>query len=312
MRVNCAGCAGCCVDWRPVAPAPGDHERRGPHRPLDDVYNLVPLTRDEVRAFLEAGYGDAMVPRLWRVDDGGTASATGLSAGTVTVDGIELAAIGGRPAFFVGLRKPPKPVAPFGGDRRWLDACAFLDPETLQCRLHGGALYPDECREYPGHNLVLGRETECERVESAFDGPARLLEDDPPDGLRGLLLGPHALGAKVFAHPDPAGLDGEGTVARLQAGEATARDRARFVAVAAASRPGSIEVDPDKRARADERARRADSWVGRAVDEWRERAGRKGSAAADAPTGATVEDRRGAPGTPGWDAVRERADGDEQ
>jgi hypothetical protein len=311
MRVNCAGCAGCCVDWRPVAPAPTDHERRGPHRPLDDVYNLVPLTRDEVWAFLEAGYGDAMVPRLWRVEDGDPSTATGLSGGTATVGDVEVAAIDGRPAFFVGLRKLPKPVAPFGGDRRWLDACAFLDPESLQCRLHGGDLYPDECREYPGHNLVLSQETECERVEAAFDGPARLLEDDPPDGLRGLLLGPHALGAKVFAYPDPAELDAEGTIARMLAGEATVDDRVTFVAVAAASRPGSIDVDPDKRDRAERRARRAASWVGRAAADWQERADSTGADAADAPTGATVEERRGAPPTPGWDAVRGRAEPEE-
>jgi Fe-S-cluster containining protein len=294
MEANCEGCAGCCVDWRAVSPHPSDHERRGPREPLDDAYNLVPLTRDEVRAFLDAGLGDAMTPRLWRAGD---------AAAAVTVDGVEVAALDGRPAFFVGLRKPPKPVSPFGIDRTWLPTCAFLDPETLQCRIHDSALYPDECDEYPGHNLVLGRETECERVEEVYGGD-RLLDATTPEDLRGLLLGPHAVGAKLFGHPDPGDLDG--VVERIAAGEPTSADRASFVAVAAASTPGTLEVNAEKRAAARERALAADSWVGRAAAGWAEHAGPDGSPAADAPDGATVEEARGAPGTPGWDAVRDR------
>jgi hypothetical protein len=257
-----------------------------------------------------------MVPRLWRVGVTSEASAGGSEAATgrgptgdrVTVDGVTVAAVGGRPAFFVGLRKPPKPVAPFGGDRRWLDTCAFLDPETLQCRIHGDDHYPDECREYPGHNLTLGQETECERVEATFDGPERLLDDEPPEGLRGLLLGPHAVGAKLFAYPDPATLDGTGALERLRAGESTVSDRARFVAVAAASHPGSTAVNEDKRLEAKRLVHEADSWVGRAIDEWGERAGPLGSEAAAAPSGNAVETRRGAPETPGWEAVRSEND----
>jgi Fe-S-cluster containining protein len=259
MEVNCEGCAGCCLDWRPIAPERTtlDHERRGPREPLDDTYNLVPLTRDEVRGFVADGFGDALTPRLWRADDGEAAA----------VGGLDVAAIGGRPAFFVGLRKPPKPVAPFGTEPQWLEACVFLDPETLQCRIHGDDRYPDECASYPGHNL--------------------------------------ALDAKVFAHPDPDEIDG--AVARIAAGETTPADRAAFVSVAAASSPGTLAVNDAKRADARDAVLAADSWVGRTCDRARQRAGEVGTPAAEGDSAAASarEQRAGAPATPGWDAVRE-------
>ena len=70
MNVDCEGCAGCCLDWRPLTDADIDHEQRGNRRPLDGTANLVPLTRDEVRAFIDAGHGDALIPRLFTDDDG--------------------------------------------------------------------------------------------------------------------------------------------------------------------------------------------------------------------------------------------------
>jgi hypothetical protein len=286
MEVDCENCAGCCVDWRELAAVP-DHERRGPQAPIDDTYNLVPLTRDDVRAFLDAGLADALTPRLW------TAATDSPS---VTVDGREIAAVRGKPAFYVGLRTPPKPVAPFDTDGAWLPTCAFLDPETLQCRIHDAPEYPEQCADYPGRNLELGAETECERVEDAVGGD-RLLDDAPPDEQSTPLLGPQAVGQTVFAYPDHNDLP-EGLLDRLAAGDLTEEDRARFVAVAAASAPGTTAVEPTKREQADESAREADSWVGRAIDEWSERAD------VDEPDpglGATVEDARGAPGTPGWD-----------
>lgn len=286
MEVDCEGCAGCCIDWRPLAAVPSDHERRGPRRPIDDVYNLVPLTRDEVRDFLEAGYGDALTPRLWTTDDPDALS--------VTVAGHDLAAVDGKPAFFVGLRKAPKPVAPFGQDAHWLPTCAFLDPATLQCRIHEDDLYPGECSDYPGRNLALDVETECERVEAAFGGP-RLIEDTPPEDARPL-LGPHVLGVKVFTHPDPGSL--ATTVERLASREPTAEDRATFVAAAAASAPGSTEVNEAKYATYFECALTARSWVGDAIREWRDRAA---DAPPDPELGERVEDGRGAPGTPGWE-----------
>jgi hypothetical protein len=291
MRVDCEGCAGCCIDWRPVSSAASDHERRGPRAPLDDAYNLVPLTRDEVAAFVDRGLGDAMVPRMWEADD---------EREGVEIDGVSVAAVDGRPAFFVGLRKPPKPVAPFGLDPVWLRTCAFLDPETLQCRIHGDDEYPTECAEYPGHNLALGRETECERVESAFGGD-RLLDDAPPDGLRGLLLGPQALGAKVFAHPEPGRL--AGAVDRMRRGDLTPADRAEFVAVAAGSAPGSLDVSDARVERTRAAVAETVSWVGESVDEWTAAAGPLGGDARGAPSGEAVEVDRGAPETPGWDAV---------
>lgn len=142
MRVDCEDCAGCCLDWRALAPddVDLDHERRGRYRPIDDAYNLAVLTRDDVRTFLDAGLADAMTPRLFHADG---------DAPAVSIDGYDLAAVDGRPVFLVGLRKPPKPVAPFGTDGAWLPTCAFLDPDTLQCRLHDAELYPADCAAYP-------------------------------------------------------------------------------------------------------------------------------------------------------------------
>lgn len=285
MEVDCEGCAGCCLDWRPLADVPSDHERRGPRRPLDDVYNLVPLTGDEVRDFLHAGYGDVLTPRLW--------TATGDETPTVTIDGFDLAAIDGHPAFFVGLRKVPKPVAPFDSDARWLPSCVFLDPSTLQCRLHDGELYPDECSSYPGRNLALDVETECERVEAAFGGD-RLLDDEAPADARPL-LGPHALGVKVFTHPTPERLTG--TIERIAHRDASADDRAGFIAAAAATAPGSTDVDEEKFGAHYERALTAQSWAGDAIVDWTER---ELTEAPDPTMAAYVDDERGAPMTPGW------------
>ncbi|WP_232686935.1 YkgJ family cysteine cluster protein [Halobacterium zhouii] len=315
MEVDCSNCAGCCVDWRALADV-SDHERdgRGPQQPLDDAYNLVPLTREDVRTFLDSGLGDAMTPRLWEADYGPS----------VTVGDHEVAAINGKPAFFVGLRKPPKPVAAFGGasgggstaggdstvdaestasgdadvgfDPAWLPTCAFLDPETLQCRIHGDPEYPEECATYPGHNLALDAETECERVERHVGGE-RLLDDTPPEDDPGLLFGPQAVGETVFAYPEPADLEGA-LLDRLAVGELADEDRARFVAVAAASAPGTTAVEPTKRKEAYQTALEADSWVGQSIREWEERAD---SDDPDSGLSERVEVERGAPETPGWE-----------
>ncbi|KTG07899.1 hypothetical protein AUR64_01295 [Haloprofundus marisrubri] len=288
MKVNCEGCAGCCIDWRPVAPEALDHERRGRRDPLDDTYNLVPLTRDEVKAFLDAGLGDAMTPRLFRADEG---------PNSVRVDGYDLAAIDGGPVFYVGLRKPPKPVGPFGLDATWLDACVFLDPETLRCRIHETDLYPTTCADYPGQNLTLGTETECERVERSYGGD-RLLNDDPPERLRGLALGPQALGAKLFVYPDPEEL--AGVVDRLAAGETTDADRALFVGAAVGSRPGTTAVDEAKAKSGRERAQNASSWASTVVEMWTGQAGRRGSDARSVTDAAEREERQGAPPAAEW------------
>jgi hypothetical protein len=289
METNCEGCAGCCLDWRPLADAALDHERRGPYRPLDDTYNLAVLTREDTRAFLEGGFGDALVPRLFAAE--GDAS--------VRVGDTSLAAVRGRPVFLLGLRTLPKPVAPFGADASWLPACSFLDPETLQCRIHDDTLYPADCAEYPGHDLALDRTTECERVERET-GDDRLLDDDPPENPS-LLLGPQAVGTKVFCYPES--LDAEGfaplspaVVERARAGDLTAADRARFAAVAAASAPLTGDVDPDRFAAAHDAAIEADSWVGAAAAAWAARRGEEPD-----PSLGALEVDLGAPETPGWD-----------
>lgn len=291
MEVNCEGCAGCCIDWRALTDEDVDQERRGRFEPLDDVGNLAPIRRDEVRNFVDRGFGDALQPRLFASenDEG------------VTIDGVEVAALHGRPAFLVGLRKPPKPVAPFDLDPTWLPTCAFLDPTTLQCRIHGDDLYPETCGNYPGENLALGVETECERVEQVFGG-SRLLNDEPPEDADPH-FGPAAVGTTVFAHPDPDRLTG--VVDRILGDGATAQDRAEFVAVAAASSPAMVTVSDPVYEEAREQVLEADSWAGRAIERWRSHAGGLGSGAVAAATLAeTAEEEVGAPETPGWDAVK--------
>ncbi|SHH46658.1 YkgJ family cysteine cluster protein [Halobaculum gomorrense] len=290
MEVNCEGCAGCCLDWRPLG-APDDREREGRYRALDDAYNLVPLARDEIRGFVDGGLGDALVPRLFAADGDRTA----------TVGGREVAGVDGRPAFLVGIRKLPKPVAPFDGERVWLDACAFLDPDTLKCRIHDTDRYPERCRTYPGHNLELDAETECERVERVHGETRERLVDDavsadlpPPPLSRG------ALGSTVFLHHDPDALADSGALGRLVDGAATPADRAAFVAAAAASAPGTAAVNEGRYERARERVLAADSWVRAAAADWEAAAGARGDRVGGAPEADHVEVERGAPRTTEW------------
>ncbi|WP_181685666.1 YkgJ family cysteine cluster protein [Halorhabdus salina] len=282
MEVDCEGCAGCCIDWRPLAAGSLDHERSGPYEPLDDAYNLVSLRREEVRGFVEAGLADALTPRLWAGEGDG-----------VTVDGIELAAIDGQPTFLIGLRHVPKPVGPFGQEPTWLSTCVFLDPETLQCRIHADDIYPATCRIYPGSNLLLDAETECERVEREHGGRRLLEADAPPDAEP--MFGPGALGTRVFAHPDPDRI--EAAVARIRDGDATARDRAEFVAVAAAASPGTVEIEARFYEQTRERVFIADSWIGDAIEDWRRRAHTE---VPDPSLAESIETVRGAPTTSGW------------
>ncbi len=296
MELRCEGCAGCCVDWRPLAPDVHDGHCEGRRPSLDDVHDLVPLTRDEVARFLDRGLADVTTPRLFESAERDDA---------VTVDGVALAAVDGRPVFTVGLRKPPKPVAPVGTETmRWLDACVFLDPTTLQCRIHDDDAYPRTCRVYPAHNLELEAKTECERVEAAGGGGERLLDATVPEDVPPPPFGSHALGATVFAYPDPDDL--AGVVDRLRRRESTADDRARFVGAAVGSRPGALAIDSERMAEARERAAEADSWAGRAIREWTERAGNDGETVEFGESErealvAEVEDDAGAPGTPGWE-----------
>jgi len=286
MEVNCEGCAGCCIDWRPLTDADVDHEREGPYTPLDDTYNLTPLTRTEIRTFLADGTAAALTPRFWSAADG------------VTIDGHELAAVGGEPVFFVGLRKVPKPVGPFDESPHWLRSCVFLDPTTLQCRIHDEDRYPDQCASYPGHNLALDQETMCERVEASFGGE-RLLDDDPPEELDDLLLGPQALGEKLFVHPDPERLDV--LIDRLVDGELRPEDRAECIAVAAASSPATTAIDEEHYEQYRERALASTSWIDDAIAEWTDRSDVLASPAPIPDIAAEVEDDRGAPGTSGWE-----------
>lgn len=311
METNCEGCAGCCIDWRPLADDGANTNRRGRRPPLDDVDNLVPLSRDEIATFIDRGEGDALAPRLFEPADGDD---------SVTVDGIKLAAIGDRPVFVVGLRKPPKPVAPFDVETQWLDTCVFLDPDTLQCRVHGEDRYPETCAVYPGHNLRLGAETECERVEAEFD-EERLRDDSVPVDLPPPQFGPGAVGSTVFAYPDPDDLTG--SVKRAVDAEMTDDDRALFAGAAVSHHPGSLSVNSERMRQAAADVRNADSWIGKAVREWTELAARDTNVDVDcddvnvndnsddttvdgdcdstvADLVRRVEEDRGAPPTAGW------------
>ena len=245
-----------------------------------------------------------LIERIERATEGDEVRVT-LAADSATVGGVELAAVGDRPAFLVGLRKVPKPVAPFDADPAWLDTCAFLDPRTLQCRIHGDETYPDTCTTYPGSNLELGVETECERVERVHGGE-RLLDDTPPEDATPA-FGPGALGTRVFTHPDHDRI--VDAVERLVAGEPTAADRTEFVAVAAASAPGTGAVSEHRYEQAKTRIREETSWLDDALVEWTERASTRPTEDGAGDTETTpdprlardVEDARGAPGTPGWD-----------
>ncbi len=286
MRVDCEGCAGCCLDWRPLTDEDVDYERTGAYQPLDDTYNLTPLMRSEIRQFLEDGLAAAMTPRFFREDGG------------VTIDGHDLAAIDGKPVFFVGIRKLPKPVAPFDESPRWLPSCVFLDPRTLQCRIHDDDRYPEQCATYPGHNLALEQETMCERVEESFGGK-RLLEDEPPEELDGLLLGRQALGEKLFVHPEPDRLSE--LIGRVVAGELRRADRADCLAVAAASSPGTTTIEQAQYEQYRRRVLARDSWIEPAVAEWSERADERGDSTPDPTIAIDIEEDRGAPDTPGWE-----------
>lgn len=266
MPVDCKGCAGCYIDWRDIAPAGVDlaHERHDRIVPFDEAYNLVPLTSDEVRAFLRSGLGDALMPCLFAAD--GSAAydeeARGKADGETdrdddlefSVDRWDLSAIDGRPALYVGFRTTPKPVDPFGTNLSWLPVCALLESETLLFRLHDYDRYSETCATYPSDNLALGLETECQRVEApmATNGSSTTASATAMPPLGGV----GALGPTVFAHQAPRRLAGR--VKRVAAGESTAADRVEFVAVAASS-PGSLAVNEGDFEVARERVRVADS-----------------------------------------------------
>ena len=84
---------------------------------------------------------------------------------------------------------------------------------------------------------------------------------------------------------------------RFRNGDLTVDDRAEFVAVAAASSPGTLAVNDDRYERVRKTVRAADSWASRAIDRWTDAAA-VGERATDPPAAGDVED--GAPPTPGW------------
>lgn len=73
-----------------------------------------------------------------------------------------------------------------------------------------------------------------------------------------------------------------------------------FVATAVAGSPGTTEINDEYFEDAFEEAQRADSWAGRAIEDWSERATEVGDEAIDPEVAERVEDERGAPATSGW------------
>lgn len=287
MKGHCEECAGCCIDWRSLSPIELDHERRDEWEPIDDHYNFVSLTRDDVEEFTRAGLTDALTPRLWydRTD-----------CAPVTIDGTPIASIDGKPVFFLGLRKVSQPVNPFGNPRTWLPTCVFLDPTTLQCRIHDLDQYPTNCREYPAHNLYLEIETECERVERAGGGD-RLINRSVSELPPGLVLGLQAIGYKVFVHPELERYTG--VIEHLQTNLLTSVERASFIAAALASSPGSTDHEMDRYRSILETIAATSSWVSDMISYWQQLAGTTGEAVVD-PITDIVYENDDVPGTPGW------------
>ena len=286
MEVNCAGCAGCCIDWRPLVDGDRHTQPGAPGEPLDDRYNLVPLSRDDVRSLVGAGYGAALRPRLWRADP---------DQDSVDIDGYEVVAIRSRPLFMMGLRHVPKPVAPFGTEPHWLRSCVFLDPDTLQCRIHDEPEYPTTCATYPGDHLTLDAESECERVEANWD-ETRLVDGTPPENGRPPPLDEFSLGSTVFLHPDPSRLAGR--IERLLADSLQYDDRFEFGAVALAQSPGMPETQPETYRSERQRLDEQESWIRESIEEWMDAAV---TTEPEPSMARSIEDRRGAPSTPGWD-----------
>ena len=208
------------------------------------------------------------------------------------IDGYDVISIDGYPLFMIGLRQVKKPVSPFGTEPHWLPSCVFLDPTTLQCRIHDTEIYPTACEAYPGQHLALGVEPMCERVENHWD-EQRLLDHEaeatmpPPFGIQ-------ALGATAFLHPHPDRLTGR--IERFVAGELTPDDRAEFTAVALNQSPGMpLAKEPTTEQLTSLMDTR--SWITDAITDWEQLAD---TAPPEAPLSESIETDRVAPETPGW------------
>ena len=280
MEVDCAGCAACCIDWRPLDRQA--HTPIGDTTALDERMNLVPLSSDDIRALVREGYGDVFRPRLWRPSD---------DQPSVCIDEVELVAIAGKPVFSVGLRQLRKPVAPFGQPSQSLRTCVFLDPSSLQCRIHESPAYPSACATYPGHHLLLAVESECERVEKRWETP-KIIDDSVPPDIALPQLGVQALGSTVFLHPDPDRLSG--VIERLSSETLSDDDRREFVAVAMSQSPGMPHVDDARYHNARKKLKHTTSWVSATAIE------REGATEETSSSVTSLELSHGAPKTPGW------------
>lgn len=286
VELNCQECAGCCIDWHSVVP---DREFTDTtfegYTPYDSRDKFVTVSSDEVRKFIQSGYGDGLIPRLFQPTDN--------QLGCMTIDGVELASIDSQPVFLMGLRSTRKPVAPFGLDPSWLPTCIFLDPDSLQCRIHNSKVYPDTCARYPADNLYFDAETECERVEQIF-GEDRLLEHD--DSSPRPTIGPGSVGGTVFLHPKPERLDG--LIKPLLEDPAVEPGRIEFSAVAAASAPGVDHIDQERYEQVHSQLSGSTSWISEVADRWKQ-IYEMGKPTDHAET-LDVEVPTGAPPTPGW------------
>jgi len=296
MEVNCEGCAGCCIDWRALNDAKVDHERRGRYVPLDDVGNLAPIRRDGSGPSSTKGSATSSSP------DCSPARATPPSISTEprwrpSTDG---------PHSSSACASRPKPVGPFDSDSTWLPTCAFLDPTTLQCRIHGDDLYPETCRRYPRREPRAGR---GDGVRARGSGLRRVPADRRRTARR-RRTDLRARGGRDDGVRSPRPRPADGRRRPPAERRVDPEDRAEFVAVAAASSPAMLAVSDPVYEETREQVLDADSWAGRAIDRWTDRAGDAGTdAPAPAPLAKEFEEEAGAPethraGTPSGPTVK--------
>ncbi len=286
MKLNCKECAGCCIDWRSMASKNIDmnHEWRGKYKPIDNTYNLVVLTKDDIVNLLQSGYVDSMTPRLFYS-----------SKKSIEINGISIASIDEKPIFFIGIRKVKKPVSPFGKDSRWLPSCIFLDPSNLQCRIHDSEIYPESCFNYPKNNIALDLETECERVEKNFN-QRRLKNEEGIKETSNVFFGPEVIGHKIFVYQNKNELSN--IINDIKKNNLDKKQRYKFIATAIASSPGSTTINKKKFQEALSKAYESESWINDTINDWKQR---KQNEKPNPKKSGIVETKRGAPKTPGWD-----------
>jgi len=226
---------------RRLAAARAGRRRLRPHRSsptLDDAYDLVPLTRDEIAGFVDDGLGDVLVPRLFEPAEGDSA---------VRIDGVDIAAAGDRPVFAIGLRKPPN-----RSRRSAPTSIAGSTPASSSTRPRSSAGFTaTSATREPARRIQLTTSNWTPRPSASASRPPAVATASSttrspttprrpcsaPRGRRDRLCAPRPQRSRRRDRPDPRGA-------------AHPDDRARFVGAAVGSSPGSLSVDRDRMAEA--------------------------------------------------------------